>query len=120
VLIAITQVVFAKLARGIAFFLQERRERHVPGLETLRCARHSDLAQARADSGLPGDEGRPPRGAALIRVMVGEHHAFLGEAVDIRRLVPHQPEVVGTDVGLADVVAPDDDDVGLVGIGLGV
>ena len=38
----------------------------------------------------------------------------LGDAVDVRRLVAHHAHVVGADVELADVVAPDDEDVGLL------
>ena len=36
----------------------------------------------------------------------------LRDAVDVRRLVAHHAHVVGADVELADVVAPDDQDVG--------
>jgi hypothetical protein len=35
----------------------------------------------------------------------------LGDAVDVGRLVAHHAVVVGADVELADVVAPDDEDV---------
>ena len=37
----------------------------------------------------------------------------LRDAIDVRRLVAHQPVAVGADVGDADVVAPDDEDVRL-------
>ena len=49
----------------------------------------------------------------LLGVEVGEQRAFLGEAIDVRRLVAHYTEVVGADVVDADVVAPDDEDVRL-------
>ena len=51
--------------------------------------------------------------AALLGVVVGEHHAFPGDAVDVRRAVAHHADRVGADVGLADVVAEDDEDVRL-------
>ena len=41
----------------------------------------------------------------------------LGDAVDVGRLVAHHAVVVGADVELADVVAPDDEDVRLGGGG---
>ena len=44
----------------------------------------------------------------------GEHHAFFGDAVDIRRLIANQAKRVGTDVGDANVVAPDDQDIWFV------
>ena len=51
------------------------------------------------------------RGAALLAVGVGEPHPFLGEAVDVGRAVAHQAVAVAAEVGDADVVAPDDEDV---------
>ena len=65
----------------------------------------------------PEDERRAAGRAALLRVGVGEERAFLRDAVDVRRLVAHDAEVVGADVVDADVVAPDDEDVGLLGRG---
>src|SRR5207253_10888154 len=44
-------------------------------------------------------------------VVVGEHHTFAGNAVDVGRAVSHQSERVGADVRLADIVAEDDQDV---------
>ena len=40
--------------------------------------------------------------------VVGEDHALLRNAIDVRRLVTHQAHRVGADDGLADIVAPDD------------
>jgi hypothetical protein len=42
---------------------------------------------------------------------IGEHHAFIRKAVNVGRFEAHQTVRVGADVGLPDVVAPDDDDV---------
>ena len=42
----------------------------------------------------------------------------LGDAVDVGRPVAHHAAVVGADVEPADVVAPDDEDVGLAGLRL--
>ena len=46
--------------------------------------------------------------------MIHEDHAFLCDAVDVRRRSAHHPTVVGTDVPHPDVVAPDDQDVRLL------
>ena len=59
------------------------------------------------------DECRAARRARLLRVVVGEQRAFLGNAVDIGRPVPHHPAVVGADIPVADVVAEYDEDVRL-------
>ena len=62
---------------------------------------------------LAENERRAARRATLLRVGVGEQRPFLGDAVDVGRLVTHDAEAVGADVVPADVVAPDDQDVGL-------
>src|ERR1700739_2267208 len=69
------------------------------------------LGQAGAVRVLASDERRPPRGATLLRVIVGEQHPFGGDAVDVGGPVSHQPVAVATEVALTDVVAPDDQDI---------
>ena len=89
-LVAVAQVVLAELAGGIALRLQQLGDRRVFLLQPYRGARQADLGQAGAQAGLAGDERRPAGGAALLGVVVGEHHAFLGDAVDVGRLIAHQ------------------------------
>ena len=74
----------------------------------------ADLGQASAEHALPHDEGGAPRGAGLLTVVVREKHALVGNPVDVRRPVAHHAFGVGADVGLADVVTPDDQDVRLL------
>ena len=83
----------------------------VLGLQADGRARKADLGKAGAQRALAGDEGGAARRAALLGVVVGEHHAFFGDAVDVRRAVTHQAERIGADIGLADIVAEDDEDV---------
>ena len=90
--------------------------RRISRLQTHRRAGNADLRKAGAQRALAGDERRPPGRAALLGVVVGEHHAFAGDAVDVRRAVAHQAERIGADVGLADVVAEDDEDVRACGL----
>jgi hypothetical protein len=61
-------------------------------------AGQADLGHAGANTLCRRDEGRAPGGAALLRVVVGEADAFVGDAVDVRRLVAHHAPVVGADV----------------------
>ncbi len=82
-------------------------------LQADRRAGNADLAQAGAQADLPGDEGGAPRRAAVLGIIVREHHAFLGDAVDVGRPVAHDAQGIGADIGLADVVAEDDQDVRL-------
>ena len=77
----------------------------------------ADRGHAGADGQFAGDEVRPARRAACLGVVVGEQHAFFGELVEVRRPPGHHAAVVGADVPHADVVAHDDDDVGLLAAG---
>ena len=47
---------------------------------------------------------------------VSEQRAFLRDAINVRRLVAHHALVISADVPIADAVAPDDEDVGLLWI----
>ena len=50
----------------------------------------------------------------LLAVGVGEQHAFLGEPVDVGRLIAHQAVRIAAQVRLTDIIAPDDEDVGFL------
>jgi hypothetical protein len=109
--IPVAQVVLSELAGSITVRLQELRDRNVLRLEPEIGAREPDLEKAGAEARLARDEGGPARRAALFAVRVGEDHALVGDAVDVGGLVAHHAHVVGADVELADVVAPDDENV---------
>ena len=113
-LVAVAEMVLAELAGDIAERLEQRGDRRVLDLHALRRARQADLGEAGADRRLAGDEGGAAGGAALLAVPVGEQRALLGDAVDVGRAVAHHAAVVGADIELADVIAPDDEDVRLV------
>ena len=81
-------------------------------------AGNSDLGEACAQRRLPGDEGRAAGGAALLRVVVGEHHAFVGDAIDIGGLIPRHPVAVDAEVGGPDIVGHDHEDIRFLRLGL--
>src|SRR5262245_23110087 len=114
-LVAVSKLVLAELAGGVALCLKQPGDRHITVLEALRSTGHADLGVAGAEAALAGDERGAPGRAALLRVSVGESHPFVGDAVDVGRSVAHQAIRVATEVGLADVIAPDDDDVWFLG-----
>ena len=74
----------------------------------------ANLEETGANRALPGDEGRASCRAALLRVVVGEDRAFVGDPVDVGRLVAHHPQVVSADVEVTYVVTKDHKDVGLL------
>ena len=110
-LVRVAQVVLAELRGHVALVLEQFGDRHVTGLQAFLRAGQTDLQHARAEARLAGDETRAAGRAALLAVPVGEHGAFLADAVDIGGPVAHLAEVVSADVPVADVVAPQNQDV---------
>ena len=109
--VPVAEMVLAELAGRVALVLQQVRDRRVLGLQPERRARHPHLGQAGPVAALSGDERCPPGRTRLLAVRVGEPHALRGDPVDVRRPIAHQPVAVAAEVGDADVVAPDDEDV---------
>jgi hypothetical protein len=110
-LVAVAEMVLAELARHIAERLEQGGDCGVFRLHAFRRAWQADFGEASADRRLPGDESGAASGAALLSVPVGECRPFCRKAVDVGRLVAHHPAVIGTDVELPDIVAPDHQDV---------
>ena len=110
-LVRVAQVVLAELRGHVALLLEQFGDRHVTCLQPFLRAGQADLQHARPEARLAGDETRAAGRAALLAVPVGEQRAFLGDAVDIGRPVAHLAEVVRADVPVADVVAPENQDV---------
>ena len=110
-LVAVAQVVLAELAGGVALRLQHFGQRRIGLLDAARRAGDADRGHAGADRHLAHDERGAAGGAAGLAVVIGEEHAFLGDAVDVGRPAHHAVRV-RADVPHADVVAQDDEDVG--------
>ena len=83
VLVAVAQVVLAELRRRVAERLEQLGDGRVLAAQTFPGAGEADLGQAGAKRVLPGDEGRPTRGTALLTVEVGEPDALAREPVDV-------------------------------------
>jgi hypothetical protein len=63
---------------------------------------------------LAGDERRAPGGTRLLRVIIREQRAFLGDTVDVRRRAAHHAAMVGADIPDANIVGHDNEDIGLL------
>ena len=113
-LIFVAQVILAELPGGIAQRLEQLRNRRIFLPHAKVSTRHAYLGEAGAETALAGNKGRTTGCAALFGVVVGEHHPFLGDAVDVGRLVAHHTPRVSTDVALSYIVTPDNDDVGFL------
>ena len=112
--ILVPEVVFAELARGVALRFEGSGNGAGFGGHPDGCARLANRGQAGADGQLPGDEVRAARRAARLSIIVRELHALLGQFVKVRGSAGHHAHVIGTDVGPADVVGHDDDNVGFL------
>ena len=113
-LILVAQMVLAELAGGVAVRLEQFGDGRVFLLQADVGAGHADLGQAGADRVLAGDEGGAAGGAALLGVVVGEGDAFVADAVDVGRAIAHLAAAVVADVPPADVVAPENENVGFL------
>src|ERR1700730_1330522 len=111
VFVAIAEVVLANLRGRIPQGLEQRGDSGVFLVQTNGGGRQTDFGQPRAQPMLTGDERRSSGRAALLAVAVGKTHALLGDPVDVGRAIAHQPVAVAAQVGDADIIAPDDDDI---------
>ena len=111
-LVAVAQVVLAELTGDVALRLEQFGNGRIFGLQAEIGAGQADLGQTGADRVLTGDEGGAAGGAALLGVVVGEFDAFFGDAVDVGRAIAHRAAIVVADVVPADVIAPEDENVG--------
>ena len=112
----VAQVVLAELAGGVAEITQEPCKRRGAGLQIGRAAGqlwrdHTGTHRIHA-----GEEGIAAGRAALHRHIVHEHCAFMPDAVDVGRFPDHQAAMVDARLHPADVVAHDEEDVGLAGL----
>src|SRR5882724_2299728 len=108
-------MVLAKLTCGITQRLQQFRSRRVFGLETDWRAWQSDFGETGPETALTGNERSSARSTALLTIGIGKHHAFLGEAINVRSVVTFYPAAIAAAVVDADIIAPDDEDVRLLG-----
>src|SRR3954451_18752807 len=76
-LVEVAEVVLAELTSRIAQRLEQFGDRRILLLESDVDPWHPNLAHARAVHALPRDERRPPRGATLFAVGVGEQHSLI-------------------------------------------
>src|SRR5277367_2657565 len=105
-LILVSKMVLSELTRRVAMRLKTLCDRGILSAHTHVGARHSYLGQPRANRVLSSDECCPASSAALLAVVVGKGDALVGDAIDVRRTVPHLSAAVIADVPPADVVTP--------------
>ena len=113
-LVAVAQMILAELTGRIAHVFEHHGNGRVFLFHPLWCARQADFGQAGAYRRLAGDEGSATGGAALLAIPIGEQRTVSGDAVDVGRPVTHHALVVGTDIELADIITPDDKDIGFL------
>src|ERR1700722_5160276 len=106
-------MVLADLPSGVTQRFEQFGDRRILCDPTDVGTGHPDLAHPGAVHTLPTDECSAARRAALLAVGIREPHSLVGDAVDIRRALAHQAVAVTTQIGDADVVAPDHQNVGL-------
>ena len=111
--VAIPDVVLAELPCGVAEVLEQTADRGIELTHTHRRTRESDFAEPAPHNVLTGEECRAASRARLLTVVVLKLETFFRDAIDVGGFVAHQAIGIRADVRDADVVAPDDEDVGL-------
>src|SRR5579863_635790 len=91
-------MVLAELPGGVAEWLQHLGNGRVFFLEADGRAGHPDLRESRPNRVLPGNKARPAGGATLLRIVIGEQAAFIGDAIDIGGPVSHHAVTEATDI----------------------
>ena len=89
------------------------RNRRITLLNSARRPRDANGRHASANGQLPHDECGAAGSATGLAVVIGEEHAVFGDGIDVRGAAHHAVSV-SADVPHADVIAPDDDDVGFL------
>src|ERR1700720_3872432 len=113
-LIVVPQVVLAELGSRVALLLEKVGDCGGPVGDSGCGTREADGQQARPKRVLPQNEGGAACRAALLSIGVGEDRTFFRQAINVGRSVAHYSEVVGANVVNADVIAPDNEDVGFL------
>ena len=110
-LVPIAQMVLAKLPSRVAHRFQH-------GSDGRRLIRHADRGPGLPDRGEPGadrqlasDEVGTAGRAARFGVIVGEHHSFGSQLIEVRRPAGHDTPVIRADVEPTDVVTHDEDNI---------
>ena len=110
----VAEVVLAELAGVVAEIAQELGERRRAGPQIGRAAGQLRRDHAGAQRMHAGEEGIAPGRAALLGIVGHEDRAFIADAVDVGRFPDHQAAMVDARLHPADVVAHDEEDVGLL------
>jgi hypothetical protein len=110
----VAEMVLAELTGVVAKVEQELGDGRRAGPQIGRAAGQLRRDHARAQRVHAGEEGVAPRSAALLGVIVHEPGAFLADAVYVGRFADHQSLMVDARLHPADVVAHDEEDIGLL------
>jgi hypothetical protein len=110
----VAQVVLTELTGGLVLSLQYFRKNGVVSLHAHGVPDHSQRLHACPDGIHSGHKVAMPGGARRMRLVIRDHRSFFRKAIDVRRAIPHHTAVVDAEVGEADVISPDDEDIRLL------
>src|SRR5208282_2245501 len=113
-IVAVTKMVLAELSGHVAQRFEQLGESRILLRQTFFRTWQAHFQEASTDWALAGNERSAASSAGLLAVVVSENRAFIGNAIDVGRAVPHHASVVSTDVPVADIVAHDHKNVWLL------
>ena len=103
-LIAVAEVVFTKLTRGITQLLKRAGNRNIFFLQALRRTRHTDFTHPGTEWHLTRNESGTAGSRTLLGVVGGKFRPLSRDAVDVRGFIPHGALVIGTQVPVTNVI----------------
>ncbi len=112
--LAVAKMVLAELGSGIAMHLQYLCDSRIFRRHTLRRACTSHGGQPGARRHLAGDKRRAACGARWLRIERSQLDPVRRDLVDIRGRHTHDVSAETADIGIADIVAENDEYVGLL------
>ena len=89
-------------------------------LDTLFGAGHANGQKTSAEWMLSENKRSTPGRTALLGITICENSTFAGDSVDIRCAATHHAAMVCADIPHADVITPDNEDVGFISLGKSV
>src|SRR6188768_2941677 len=111
-------MIFTKLAGAVTQGLEQVGDGRIFGRDAVLVPGHADGQKTGPEGMLTQNERGASSGAALLSISIAEDGALVRDAIDVGRTAAHHAAVVGAHVPVANIIAKDDQDVGLLARGL--
>src|SRR5262245_10759645 len=112
-LVTVAQMVFTKLSCCIPKVFHEFTYAWVVKAKSQCRARHTHFCESCPDRRLPRNKCSAASCATLLSIKISKHRSLFGNTVDVGSAISHDAMVIATHIEPADIIAHDEQDVGL-------